>query len=649
MKNFVFILFCFIYLNRTIANPDHREAVRYEIDAKRIDLNPSSQEALPRSREFIRLDSTYYAVYMLEGLYKYNRSADFYGYKLAVTPLHKALKLFHADYGNIMSNLFSNSSFYQNNVRRLNDLFEIAEALESCYNILEMPDSTMKVLDLLASYHFQKDFFNVSSERAWIIHRNRFFNQSKFSFLENSIPENERLAFFWCYTRLGEIQENKYANDFWFGPDQSLPDIMNVYHQLALLHNYNQNYDSSEYYYRAMAVEGYVSWGNYGHLREEVGDFKNAISFFDKARNNEFGLNESYYYIPSLLIFKGNQKEAIEMSLRKVAESNSAPGYGWYTIALARSYLYNGQLDSANYYLNKAEKFHELHLNTTLTGVQYRFTIDLLRLQAIKNEKQKVKFLNEGWWYSFSDLFQVFRLYVKSLILEYRLVDVVSTMEERRRLLYDLFCGESTVTFDELAYLLSDFSPNYFGEVYSNYYLNDKRDRLKPYFLYYKSLMEYAQGDYSDASATAKLALQLLVDDPTGDRSLEERLITARLLNLMQDENLVEEMVSIYPQLIPFGNQHPSINLKIQGQANDQQVVREFFQKAGLLDENTPSMHVNIDIEREEQYYLVTINSASGNGSFEFSSKFRIKDLKSAREEVILRTFGIGRSSLVES
>jgi tetratricopeptide (TPR) repeat protein len=629
------------------ANPGDRDAVRYEIDAKRIDINYNDREALPRSREFIRLDSTYYAGYMVEGLYRFNRSADYYGYRQAVMPLYKALNLFDRDYGANMQDLFTNMDFYQNNVRRLNDLFEIADALKSCYNVLECPDSSMKVLEILERYRFQKDFFNISSEKAWMVHRNRFFKKAKYSFLGNSIQENESLAFYWCYKRLGEIEETRPANDYWFGPDQSIPDRMHVFHQLALLHNYNRNYDSSEYYYRAMAAEGFVSWGNYAHLREEVGDFNSALDFFNKARDNEFGLNESYYYIPSLLIFKGLPKQAIAFCSRKVNMSNSLPGYGWYTIALGRSYLYDGQLDSAQFYLEKADRFHELHINTTLTGAQYRFTIQLLNLQLIKRRSALVKFLNTGWWYTPNDWLVLFKNWVGKLVLEYRLVNEVSEMEERQRLLYDLFCGESTVTFDELRYLFEDFSSNYFRKLFTSYADNDQRFRLQPYFMYFKALMERAAGDETASVETASQALTLLRNDPTGDRTMDEKLITARLLELQGDEEGLRQLTVVYPQLIPFSKFRPKLDVHINGTDAQREILLGFFDSAGLIGEAQSDFKVAIDIEKTDKLYHVQMSSS--NMGQDGVQQFFIKDLQKARSEILLRVFGKGGAVVVET
>jgi hypothetical protein len=55
----------------------NKAQARYEIDSKRAGVDPSSKDALPRSREFIRLDSTYYVGWLYEGMYKFDRSADY--------------------------------------------------------------------------------------------------------------------------------------------------------------------------------------------------------------------------------------------------------------------------------------------------------------------------------------------------------------------------------------------------------------------------------------------------------------------------------------------------------------------------------------------------------------------------------------------
>src|SRR5664279_4796038 len=82
-------------------------AARYEIDAKRIGVNFYDKDALPRSREFIRLDSTYYVGWYYEGMFKYDRAADYLGYKNCIAPLKKALFLFERNYDNNLKNVFA--------------------------------------------------------------------------------------------------------------------------------------------------------------------------------------------------------------------------------------------------------------------------------------------------------------------------------------------------------------------------------------------------------------------------------------------------------------------------------------------------------------------------------------------------------------
>src|ERR1044071_9564299 len=85
-----------------------KEQARYEIDAKRKGLNPTDKDALPRSREFIRLDSTYYVGWMYEGIYKLDRSSDYLGYKNAIIPLQKAFDLIDKDYGKTFHTIYNN-------------------------------------------------------------------------------------------------------------------------------------------------------------------------------------------------------------------------------------------------------------------------------------------------------------------------------------------------------------------------------------------------------------------------------------------------------------------------------------------------------------------------------------------------------------
>jgi hypothetical protein len=77
-------------------------ALRYEIDAKKKGVNLDKEEALFAARDFIRIDSTYYVGWMMQGIYLSNIAADYVGYKNAIAPLEKALQLMESDYKAIL-------------------------------------------------------------------------------------------------------------------------------------------------------------------------------------------------------------------------------------------------------------------------------------------------------------------------------------------------------------------------------------------------------------------------------------------------------------------------------------------------------------------------------------------------------------------
>src|ERR1700712_2404204 len=103
---------------------------RYEIDAKRIGVNPLDKDALPRSREFIRLDSTYYVGYMFEGMYKCDKSSDYLGFKNSIPSLKKAFLLLQKDYGKNLKGIFDSPQAYMKSMNRYIDFLQISNTLK---------------------------------------------------------------------------------------------------------------------------------------------------------------------------------------------------------------------------------------------------------------------------------------------------------------------------------------------------------------------------------------------------------------------------------------------------------------------------------------------------------------------------------------
>ena len=134
----LFIVHCSFAQNLSLAAQNKAQA-RYEIDAKRKGVSPTDKDALPRSREFIRLDSTYYVGYMFEGMYKFDRSADYLGYKNAIIPLQKAFDLMDKDYNKMFHGIYNNVNNLIQGFPKYQDLYMIFTAFQRYHSNLLMP------------------------------------------------------------------------------------------------------------------------------------------------------------------------------------------------------------------------------------------------------------------------------------------------------------------------------------------------------------------------------------------------------------------------------------------------------------------------------------------------------------------------------
>jgi len=636
----------------TVSFSQGNAAARYEIDAKRAGVNPLDKDALPRSREFIRLDSTYYVGYMYEGIYKSDRSSDYLGFKNAIPPLRKAFLLLQRDFRTNLSVLFNSPQNYMQSMNKYIDFLQISNTLKECYDNIEMPDSVMWVMDNVSRYNFPKDHLGVNTTKAWTYHRNRFFTAEKFAFLKNSVEENEKLAFGYCYYALSKIAANRVQNDLWFGPGQAEGDRMNVYHYLALLHSYNKNYDSSEYYYQRLADAGTVSWNNYGTEKHELGEFAVSYEYLnrDKYKYSQKTLKEPFYYIPMLDVYGGRTKEAMDLCKEAITNAGSTPGFGWYNIALSRSYMYDGQLDSAEYTIQKAADFKEIHIGTTLTQTQYDFTISLLKLQLSEKKIALVKFQNKGWWYSPSALYKIAGLKFQKMLLQYVLINQLAANPERDRTVYDLFCGESTTTFDEAYSLIKDFSPSYFIKKYENYQKTDTRQNIQRYFKLFTYKMQWINGDEKEAFDGYKQLVKDVVLD-----TANEKLFLARLYEGLAKANEEEgterdelfytnALYETYPQLLPFTGITAKMKLTTSGIDDDktQQVVKE-LKKCNIdwvdeADATTAVAQLNFIKKGDTYEAILNVKSGSDLPSV-IDQKMIFKETEGAGKELALRLF----------
>lgn len=97
---------------------------------------------------------------------------------------------------------------------------------------------------------------------AWTVHRNRFYTKAKYSFLKNSIDENERLAKpLPRHLPDADREEQKpgtlrLENFFPSLGVMQKRERMSVYHYKNILHSYSFNIDSAAHYFELMRKAG---------------------------------------------------------------------------------------------------------------------------------------------------------------------------------------------------------------------------------------------------------------------------------------------------------------------------------------------------------------------------------------------------------
>jgi predicted negative regulator of RcsB-dependent stress response len=554
------------------ANAQSKEAARYEIDVKRLDLDYENREALIRSREFIRLDSTYYVGHLYEGVFKYERAADFFGFKNCIAPLKKAIRLLEKDFSTKLSANYNSYTEYEPLRIVQADYSHLVFCLMEAYSNLEYPDSVINLLQHYQTWNLQRDILGANNYIAWTIHRNRFYTKEKYDFLENSIQENDKKALYYLHKSLAETNRKADLNEKTFSYLPIEGDRLSAYHYLAIIHDYEMNTDSALYYFQKMEYYNIFPYNNYAIFCFINGYFSDADWYFRISRSRETGdkrLNESEYYGAVIEVLKNNPVEAIKRMNEVIRENGSSAGWGWYNIALARSFLYNGQLDKAELHLKKAQNFKELHIGTTWGQSHYNFALKFLQTVIAQQKIEAEKFENRNYLISVKSLANIAKNKANFFFNQLALLNQLAANPEREHLFFNIFSSESTVTFDEIMLALHDaFSNKYFMRFYEKFLDNSKRSFIKKYIKLYLAYIYTERGEKSKA-------LQQL-DKITGIEYIDseyEILFLARVYELyaqispteeLRRENLLKFYYT-YPQLVPYSGLRMSFRLEITG------------------------------------------------------------------------------------
>lgn len=550
-------------------------AQRYEIDAKRAGVDPTSADALPRSREFIRIDSTYYVGWFYEGAYKYNHAADYLGYKNAIAPLERAMNTLERDYKQELRTRTSDLLTYINNFRYQLDYTQMAYYLMNCYANTEDPEAVFALLRRVQRWNLQReyymDFYNMM---AWTVHRNRYFTSSKYSFLRNSIDQNEALAHTYLDSAIRRIAVNKRLNSAIFQPGYEKDEQLAVYHYRALLYSYALNMDSAAHYYELMRGTPYFPHNNFASFRLINGDFKTAEEEFQEASTQDAGdkrLQEWVYFTSIIQIYKQQPARAMQF-LKDIIKSNgSTPGFGWYNIALARAAYYDGQIIESKRYDDKAAEFKELHIGTTLTQSHYDFSIQLLSLMNKEAAYEMERFENDNWWYNAPVLTRMAGKLGEKWMQQFLIINQFAQNPERDRVIYKLFSTESITTWDEIWYLIRDFSTKFFLQRFEREIKENKRPVITKYFQLFVARLHLKQGNYRKAYSELKAILDQQKIDPEYEKLFLARTYealaqcAAELKQSNERNRYLFLYYQTYPQLMPYSGLKANMSLTVSG------------------------------------------------------------------------------------
>ena len=240
----------------------------------------------------------------------------------------------------------------------------------------------------------------------------------------------------------------------------------------------------------------------------------------------------------------------------------------------------------------------------------------------------------------------------KKILLEYIVVNELAYNPERDRLVYDLFCSESTTTFDEAWYLLKDFSPTFFEKKYEDYQRTDKRENIQRYFKLFAAKFEWENNNKVDAKKDYEYIAKTALLDTSNEKLFLGRLYEGliKAYDATDDEynynNYQHFYFEEFPQLAPFSGIKMKMKLNTSGvdDAVTQDVIKDI--KDCNIDfvsnaENVPV--AEIDFKRKSDRYEATINVSGASGKLIVSSQnmiFRKADGVGA--ELALRLFGKG-------
>lgn len=629
---------------------------RAEIDAKRMGVDYTSRDALPRGREFKRIDSTYYVGWMLEGCYKFDHAADYIGFKTAGTQLERAVKCLEKDFKKQLQTRTTDVFEFIKILKIHRDWDYVVYCLMNCYSNTEDVDKLWTLLQKCRKYDLQDEqYLDTYLYLAWTVHRNRFYTSAKYPFLKNTIEENEKYANRFLDSATAKIKRDANLNKAFLAIDYEANKMPGVWHYKSILYSYQLNIPSAGYYYEKLRRTPFNPHNNYATFCAIQGHFAEATAEYTIAKaedTKDKRMKESYYYLSIMNAYRGQVKSGIQELKDLIKANGSTPGFGWYNMALSREFLYDGQVDMANRYIKNAEQFKEIHIGTTLGQSHYDFTTALLKIIIKQREIDLLKFLHKGWWYNPTLLSQIAQKTAEKYSLQFLMINQFATNPERDRVIYKLFSTESTVSFDEIWQLIEGFSTNYFLERFKKEMINDRRKEVRRYYKYFVAKLMMKKENYHEAKTYLQDILMEKGIDPIYEKlflaRIHEALIECNqeIDKKLSNQTSLDYLMLNYPQLMAFSGIRIQAKVQSNAQTANQKFIIDALQKANFNWVNTDKNTLKIQIKFYKKGGLDVLDLSSSYNASAITTNilmsYQTNNLKDITEKLPLYVLGVG-------
>ena len=229
--------------------------------------------------------------------------------------------------------------------------------------------------------------------------------------------------------------------------------------------------------------------------------------------------------------------------------------------------LYNGRTDSSTICINKAAKFHDIHIGTTWGESHYSFSYNILKLMNLEHRAAAMRFENKYYWTSPVKLRKMAELKLEQYATRIILFNQLSSNPEREEVYYRLFASEATVLFDEIYCMIKDYGRKYFIRKFTEAAETDERPVIRKYFSLLAAKLQIEKGDKSKA-------LQTLTELNRSAKVAKdyERLFSARLYEALalcasgnERAGYVNQFYAAFPQLVPFSDVTMKFRLETKG------------------------------------------------------------------------------------